>query len=1030
VEVRKTVTALFADVTGSTALGERLDPESMRGVMTRYADEMRAVVERHGGTVEKFIGDAVMAVFGVPTVHEDDALRAVRAASEMREALAALNVELERDWGARLEVRIGINTGEVVAGDPSSGQSFVTGDTVNVAARLEQAAEPGEVLLGEETHRLVRDAAIVKAVDPLELKGKAERVPAFRLLDVTPGAAAFARRLDSPLVGRDGDLARLRQTLDEAIQRRTCRLATVVGDAGLGKTRLVNELVELEGDRVRTVWARCLPYGEGITFWPIAEIVHAAAGLDEPDTVEEARAKVRALLASVEDGDEIADRVSAAIGLGEEGGGEIQETFWAVRRLLEAIARERPLAVVVEDIHWAEPTLLDLLQYVGGFSVDHPILVLCSSRPSIRETRPDWDRAGVVVALEPLTERECELLIENLLGQTGLAETVRERITDAAEGNPLYVEEMLRMLIDDGTLERTNGHWSARGDLSRIAVPPTITALLSARLDQLEAGERAVIQRAAVVGKVFWWGAVAELSPEDERPHVGPRLQALLRKELVRPDRSAFAGEDSFRFSHILVRDAAYESLPKRARSELHERFAAWLQERARARAAEFEEILGYHLEQASRYRAELGPADERALGLAERASALLASAGRRALARWDISAAVNLLSRAVDLLPAGDPQRPAALVDLGAAMARTDLRRAHDVLGEAAAEARAAGEPRLEVRASLRRIPVRILLDPDADQLGSLREAEGYVERFEEWEDEPGLAEARSIVGTIRFWQGRVTLGMEQLRLAVEHARRAGDRRQEAESIKWLGLGIVEGPTPVEEGLRQLDELSRDASPDLRIEPFLDRDRSVLEAMRGRFEEARRLVGRSKQRSREVGDRVAMVSALRHAGAVEMLAGDWAAAEAELREACELCEEIDDLGHLSSIAPDLGEALYRQGRHADALAQAELGERLTIAGDVDADVRWRTVRGLALGGLGSLDEAIASVTGAVEVSRPTEYFDLRAVSLLGLAEVLRLGGRAAEAAAALDEALEVCRQKGDLVDERRAQAMLAELES
>jgi class 3 adenylate cyclase/tetratricopeptide (TPR) repeat protein len=1028
VEVRKTVTALFADVTGSTALGERLDPESLRAVMTRYADEMRAVVERHGGTVEKFIGDAVMAVFGVPTVHEDDALRAIRAAAEMREALATLNVELERDWGARLEVRIGVNTGEVVAGDPASGQSFVTGDTVNVAARLEQAAEPGEILLGEETQRLVRDAVIVKAVDPLELKGKAERVPAFRLLDVTPGAAAFARRLDSPLVGRDRDLARLRQTLEEAIEQRACRLATVVGDAGLGKTRLVNELVDLEGVRVRTVWARCLPYGEGITFWPIAEIVHAAAGLDEPDTAEEARAKVRTLLEGFEDGVEVADRVSAAIGLGGEGGGEIQETFWAVRRLLEALARERPLVVIVEDVHWAEPTLLDLVQYVAGFSADHSILVLCSSRPSIRETRPDWERSGVVVGLEPLTEGECELLIENLLGQTGLAEAVRARITDAAEGNPLFVEEMLRMLIDDGTLERTNGHWTARGDLSRVAVPATITALLSARLDQLEPGERAVIQRASVVGKVFWWGAVAELSPEADRPLVGSHLQALLRKELVRPDRSGFAGEDSFRFSHILVRDAAYESLPKRARSELHERFAAWLQDRAGARVTEFEEILGYHLEQASRYRAELGPADERAIGLAERAAALLVSAGRRALARWDISAAVNLLSRAVDLLPVGDPRRPDVLVDLGAAMARTDLRRAHEILGRAMAEARAAGEPRLEARAGLRRIPVHILLDPEADQAESLREAETYLERFEEWHDEPGLGEARSIVGTIRFWQGRMALGMEQLRLAVAHARRAGDRRQEAESIKWLGLGIVEGPTPVEEGLRQLDELARDASPDLRIEAFLDRDRSALEAMRGRFEEARRLVGRSKQRAREVGDRVALVSALRYAGGVEILAGMWAAAETELREACELCEEIDDIGHLSSIAPDLGEALYRQGRHAEALAQAELSERITIAGDVDADVRWRTVRGLALAGLGRIDEAIASATAAVEESRPTEYFDLRAESLLGLAEVLKLGGRGADAAAAIEEALELCRVKGDLVDERRALAMLAEL--
>jgi class 3 adenylate cyclase len=288
-EVRKTVTAVFADVTGSTALGERLDPESTRGVMSRYFDEMRSAVERHGGTVEKFIGDAVMAVFGVPVVHEDDALRAVRAAEEMLEVLGGLNAELERDWGARLEIRIGINTGEVVAGDPSSGQSFVTGDTVNVAARLEQAAEPGDILIGEATYRLVRDAVDVKPLEPLELRGKAERVSAFRLLNVTPGAAPFARRLDSPLVGRDEELDRLRRILVEAVTGRACRLATVVGDAGLGKTRLVGELLDREAEGARVLWARCLSYGEGITFWPVAEMVKTAAAIGETDSPEAAR---------------------------------------------------------------------------------------------------------------------------------------------------------------------------------------------------------------------------------------------------------------------------------------------------------------------------------------------------------------------------------------------------------------------------------------------------------------------------------------------------------------------------------------------------------------------------------------------------------------------------------------------------------------------------------------------------------------------------------------------------------------------
>ncbi len=1029
VEVRKTVTALFADVTGSTALGERLDPESLRAVMTRYADEMRAVVERHGGTVEKFIGDAVMAVFGVPTVHEDDALRAVRAASEMREALGELNVEFERDWGARLEVRIGINTGEVVAGDPSSGQTFVTGDTVNVAARLEQAAEPGEILLGEETQRLVRDAVVVKAVDPLELKGKAERVPAFRLLDVTPGAAPFARRLDSPLVGREDDLARLRRTLDEAVERHACTLATVVGDAGLGKSRLVNEFVDREGDRARTLWGRCLPYGEGITFWPVAEIVWSAAELGEPDSIEEARAKLRALLDDVEDGADVAEKVAAAIGLGEGGGGgEIQETFWAIRRLLESLARERPLVVIVEDVHWAESTLLDLLQYLAGFSAGHPIFVLCTSRPSIRETRPDWERAGELVTLEPLSEDECELLIENLLGSAGLSGSVRERITDAAEGNPLFVEEMLRMLIDEGAIERTDGHWTARDDLAHIAVPSTISALLSARLDQLETGERAVIQRASVVGKIFWWGAVTELSPEEDRPRVGSHLQTLLRKELVRPDRSGFAGEDSFRFSHILVRDAAYESLPKRARAELHERFVAWLEARAGERAVEFEEILGYHLEHAYRYRAELGPVDERGRELASRAAERLLSAGRRALARWDISAAVNLLSRASDLLPASDARRAGVLVDLGIALGQSDLSRADDVLVRAIESARSAGEPQLEARAATRRILVRILLDPLADQVGSLREAERFAGLFAGWQNDLGIAEASSIAGTIQFWQGRMTAAEETLSIAIEHARRAGDRRQEAESLKWLALAIIEGPTPVDEGLRRLNGF---AGPglDRRVEVAIDRARIPLETMRGRFDEARRLARRTQTRASERGDHVALIGVLREFGFLEMLAGDIAAAEAHLRAGYDLSEKVNDIGHLASVAPDLGDVLYEQGRYEEALLLAEVSERITIEGDVDAGARWRQLRGKALARLGRMEEATAAATAAVDLSGPTQYLDLRSHALVGLAEVHRLAGRSAEAAAALRQAIELCREKGNLVGERRAMALLEELE-
>jgi class 3 adenylate cyclase/tetratricopeptide (TPR) repeat protein len=1027
VEVRKTVTVLFTDVAGSTSMGEHLDPESLRGVMSRYFDEMRSAVEGHGGTVEKFIGDAVMAVFGVPVVHEDDALRAVRAASQMREALASLNAELERDWGARLQIRTGINTGEVVAGDPSGGQSFVTGDAVNVAARLEQAAEPGEILIGRETHRLVRDAVLVEPVDALQLKGKADRIPAFRVLDVTPGAPSFARRLDSPIVGREEELSLLVRVLEDAAEQRACRVATIVGEAGLGKSRLVNELVIRAAARARTLWGRCLPYGEGITFWPVAELVKAAAGIGELESPEEARSKVRGLTAGVEDGADIADRVAAAIGLGE-GTGEIQETFWAVRRLLEVLARDLPLIVVFEDIHWAEPTFLDLLQYVARFSADHPLFLLCTARPDIREVRPDWGNDMELIPLEALTEPECERLIGNLLGRAGLTGNVRTRITDAAEGNPLFVEEMLRMLIDEGLLRRDDGHWTASGDLSHVSVPGTISALLSARLDQLHSEERSVIQRASVVGKVFWWGAVSELSPESDRPRVSSHLQTLLRKELVRPDRSGFAGEDAFRFSHILVRDAAYESTPKRARAELHERFASWLERKAGGRMTEFDEILGYHLEHAYRYRSALGPPDEHTRAVARRAAERLSAAGRRALEKWDVSATVNLLSRAVDLLPPGDPSRIELLPDLGMALTQSDIPRADAVLTEAIEGARTTGDRRLEARAGVRRVFTRLLLDPQVSQERSLREVEGYLALFEEWADDLGMAEAGRVIGTITFWQGRAGVAAEILERAKVHASRAQDRRQEAEILRWLALVTSEGPTPVDEGIRRMETLQDQGRGDRRVEISVTRARAKLEAMYERFDAARNFIAQAKALADELGDRVALAAVLRDSASVLMLAGDPETAETEVRAGYEILERISDFGHLSSFAPELGDAVYAQGRYDEAFRLSKVAERITIEGDADANVRWRQLRAKTLARRGRFEEAEGLAVEAVRLVAATDYLDLHAHALLSLSEVLQLADRQSDAASAVRQALDLYRRKGNIVGEARAESLLAEL--
>jgi len=778
---RKTVTILFCDVTGSTALGEELDPESLREVIQRYFTEMRAVIERHGGTVEKFIGDAVMAVFGVPQVHEDDALRAVRAAIDMQSALDALNVEFERGWGTRIRARIGVNTGEVVAADPASGQSFVSGDPVNVAARLEQAAEPGEILLGEPTYRLVRTAVIAEPLEPLAVKGKAE----------TPGRLSAgrrgARRRDPPPAlrlapgGTDertrGDPSRIRRGRD--------RFGLPTGDRhrsrGGGQVPAHPRGGEVACRPCRVLRGRCLPYGEGITFWPVAEVLREATGLDEARSAEDAEARIAAIFPPGQDR-VVVDRLAAILGVGGTAG-PIQESYWAIRKSFESLATERPLVVVFDDIQWGEPTFLDLIQYLATFAAAHRMLLLCLARPELLENRPDWGEAGAVIRLAPLGPEESERLVGNLLGEWSGPEEVGRQIVGRAGGNPLFIEEMLRMLVDDGTLAQANGRWVARGDLSRVGAPETVHAVISARLDRLDPADRDVLQRASVVGEVFWWGAVADLSTEGQATGVGRSLQALVRKDLIRPDPSTFAGEDAFRFGHLLIRDVAYESLPKKIRADLHARFASWLERRTGEHAVEYEEIVGYHAERAHAYLAELGPVDERGATLAALAAERLTSAGLRSFDRGDMPSAANLLSRAIALIPARGPRRLELLQSLAVSLAENGrFEDADAAFGQAIEGGRAIGDRRIELRAATRYRYTWMLRSPEATHAEALAEMERSIAEFEELGDDTGLAEALRMVGIVRLWAGRCGDALQLWERAVEHGppgRRpaAGDR-------------------------------------------------------------------------------------------------------------------------------------------------------------------------------------------------------------------------------------------------------------
>ncbi|MEX1262337.1 MAG: adenylate/guanylate cyclase domain-containing protein [Actinomycetota bacterium] len=804
-ETRRVVTIVFADMAGSTAIGERLDPEALRRVQARYFDAMAAVIEQHSGTVEKYIGDAVMAVFGIPRLHEDDPLRAVRAAEGMQRALDPLNDELRRDHGVEVRIRIGVNTGEVVAGDPAAGQRLVTGDTVNVAARLEQAAGAGEVLLGASTHRFVKDAVRVEPVEPLELKGKSERVPAYRLLEVLADTAGHVRNLDAPMVGRDKELEIQRQALRRVVDERTSHLFTLLGPAGVGKSRLVREFLAGTTD-ARILRGRCLSYGEGITYYAFAEIVRDVAGLAEGADTATVRSAVEALLEGVDDAATIAGALGGVLGWAEPAGSE--DTAWAARKLFEHLARSQPLVLVIDDLHWAEPLLLDLVEHLADWTRDAPVLLLLIARPELLELRSGWGGGklnATTILLEPLPGDAATELLDNLLGENDLPASARERILAAAEGNPLFVEEMVGMLIDDGLLRFDGQMWRAAEDLADLTVPPTIQLLLAARLDRLDAEERAVMERGAVEGKVFHTGAVTSLVPEGLRAQVRPRLLTLARKELIRPDRAEFAGEDAFRFRHMLIRDAAYQAMPKEQRAELHERFAEWLERASGERRDDYVEILGHHLEQAWRYRRELGVADEQTRSLGNRAAQAMRMSADRTMTRGDLPTATHLLERAAG--SSNGETHDAARVELAELLLTQS--RFVDAALPASALVEGTGDPAIRIRAQLVALSVREQTDPTWRYEESERLLLALRDEAARLGDQVVIDKCELSYARLRFLGGdSLTHRETALRLLPRVDRLSFlDRRDVA-----FGLlaAVAWGPVPIAEGIVSADEIER----------------------------------------------------------------------------------------------------------------------------------------------------------------------------------------------------------------------------
>jgi class 3 adenylate cyclase len=654
--LRKTVTLVYVDLDYPDALAGQIDAEAQHEIKARFFGVMNTEIRRHGGRIEKFVGTAFVAGFGLPRAHEDDALRAVLAAEDMRRALIALNHELQPRYGVTLALRIGIHTGQVVAiDDHAADQKPATGDAVDTAARLQQAALANEICLGPATCRLVCEAVELEPVGPLESDSLAGQPQAWRLISAR-GRDAEVRHQDTPFVGRDAELAALQATYRQACDGPAARLVTVIGDAGLGKTRLLREFTDRIALGAQVLYGRCLAYGEGITFWPLVGLVRDAAGIADDDHPEAARAK---LVQAAGDA-EVAERLASAVGLSPRTYA-LHEVYWGTRKFLEALAARRPVVALVDDIQWAEPALLDLLVHLLDMSRGAPILLLASARHELLEDHPRWGEhaAAACLLLPALADDAAAQVLGNMLGHAQLPIDVTQRIVDAAEGNPLYVEQMLQMLIDGGALQLQGGQWLRSALYSDIVVPPTICALLEARLDSLERADRATLESASVIGLQFESSAVEALVPELLKPAVGKHLDLLVRRRFIRAADQE-QGLANHRFHHQLVRDTAYQSLLKRERARLHIAFVGWADRvnTARGRAVEFQEILGWHLEQAHRYLGELGPLDEAGLAIGADAAGRLSSAARRTMERGDDHATASLLRRAAALLAGDEGQR------------------------------------------------------------------------------------------------------------------------------------------------------------------------------------------------------------------------------------------------------------------------------------------------------------------------------------------------------------------------------------
>lgn len=853
-EERRIVTVLFADIAGFTTLAESLDPEDLRAVITRFYNVVAAEVSRFGGTVEKYVGDAALAIFGLPDLHEDDAERAVRAGLAAQQALGRLNEQLAREGGPQLGMRIGINTGEVVA-DPKGGalgEFHLAADAINVAARLQQHGQAGAILIGPRTEALVRGIVEANSVGPIALKGKSQPLHAWQVtgLRAERGVRGIPGR-QAPLIGRSEEMDLLLRLYDRVARERHAHLITVVGTPGVGKSRLQQEFAALlralpDSPAIRK--GRCLPYGDGLAFAAVGDILKQDAHIMEGDPAELARQKLRDAVARwlPDDADHVAQALGFLVGLVYPGApiasydpkSAREESFLAWRRFLTARAAAEPVLLVVEDVHWADEALLDLLDYTVSRLHDVAVLLLCLTRPELLERRPQWGggrRNAVTINLEPLTDAESRTLIAALLDVDDLPESVRTDIIRKAEGNPFFVEEIVRMLMEQEAIVDDGGRWRAARHIAAVPLPDTVQGVIAARLDRLPEDEKRVLQQAAVIGRIFWAGTLTALMGNGT--DLRARLDQLEDRDLIRErPLSSLAGDREFIFKHALTREVSYASVPRAVRAPAHARVAEWIETMSAERLDEVVDLLAYHWS---------------AAGDAAKAVEYHVRAGDRARALFSNARAVDAYRAALDVAGGGLTEEQIAGIRLKRGEALERLGRYDDAevdfqaaLDDAVARGDRATEARL--RFEITRLDHRRRRRPFEDIIRSYEEArklavdvgdartEGRalteiasaswdlndlaeanrlgdqaLEIFRNLDDHAGMAGVMNLLSMAGWMNFDFQAALARAEQGAAEARAAGDRSREATALSYQGMYTLYTDR-LDEGMRLLDEAER----------------------------------------------------------------------------------------------------------------------------------------------------------------------------------------------------------------------------